>query len=117
MPSTGPVWVVLAGAIAGPTSSGMPSNPTSPAVLVAVVVVAADDVFADATLDAVALDELLLELAPHAANAAAAATAATAASVHVIRTRIARHRSLNGVCVPLITCPPWKAKPRPAACR
>jgi hypothetical protein len=68
--------VVLAGAIAGPYSSGTPSKPVSPAVLVAVVVVEDDGV--------VGLD-VLLELPPQAAKARAASTG----RMGVIQVRIA----------------------------
>jgi hypothetical protein len=76
--------VVLAGAIAGPYSSGTPSKPVSPAVLVAVVVVVVAAVVVD---DALELDGLLLlpELPPQAARARAASTA----SKGVIQVRIA----------------------------
>ena len=85
MPSTTPVWVVLADAIAGPYSSGTPSKPISPAVLLAVVVLATVD---DAELEPEpALDELLLspELPPQAARVRAASTGRTG----VIQVRIA----------------------------
>ena len=89
MPSTTPVWVVLAGPIAGPYSSRTPSKPISPAVLVAVVVVATvDDVELELELEPEpALDELLMlpELPPQAARVRAASTGRTG----VIQVRIA----------------------------
>jgi hypothetical protein len=57
IPATGPVWVVLAGARAGPCSIGTPSNPSA----------AADPEDAVEELED-ALDAVLDELLPHPAS-------------------------------------------------